>query len=170
MKVFDLELHDNESVIFRVRQHWLVLLWPTVKFFLLGGVGGWLAYLLRGKIDGVYIMLLLTAWITLAFNFWFHSFLKWYLKLYLVTNLRIVNVTHKNILRRQITEASLNKVQDVTHKTVGLLSLMLNFGDVIVQTAGHQTLIHFRMVPRSRQIYKELNVLVMKNHQRMHEF
>lgn len=165
MKVFDLELHDNETVIFKVRQHWLVLLWPTVRFLLTAAAGAAAAYLLRNRIEQMLLMLLYLSWVLLTFNFWVHAFLKWYLKMYVVTNYRIINITHKNIFARQVTEASLQRVQDVTHQTLGVLSLMLNFGDVIVQTAGHKTLIHFRMVPRSRHIYRELNGLVMKNHQ-----
>ena len=86
----------------------------------------------------------------LIFNWWFHPFLNWYLNIYVLTNKRIINVTHESIFKRQTTEAPINRVQDVTHKTLGIVSMIFNYGDVIIQTAGHQTLIHFYMVPNPR--------------------
>ena len=163
MNVFEIDLQDHEEIVFKVRQHWLLLFRPTWRFLLTGTGGAALAYYpLRARLDTLLIVLIILIWILLAFQFWLKDFLTWYFKMYIVTNKRIINITHEGIFRRQTTEAALHKVQDVTHRSLGLLSLMLNYGDVLVQTAGRETLIHFRMVPRSRHIHKQITHLASR--------
>ena len=159
--LFEIDLRDGERVILRVRQHWLLLLWPIWRTLILASLGGYGIYYFRDKLDPVLITLISLIWILLVINFsLLHHFLKWYLKLYVLTNRRVINVTHQGIFKRQVTEAYLHKVQDVTHRSTGMMSLMFGYGDIIVQTAGHQTLIHFRMVPNSRHIHKQINNLI----------
>ena len=152
----------------KVRQHWLPMFWPTWRLLLLLALGVWGAVYLSRKLDTVLVLLLFLTWVLLCLNFfWLNNFFKWYLKIYVVTNRRIINVTHSGIFKRQVTEAYLHKVQDVTHKSLGFTSMLLNYGDVIVQTAGHQTMIHFHMVPRSRHIHRQINNLIAEHHSRL---
>ena len=164
MKLFEIELHDNEKMLRKVRQHWILLLWPTWRSLLLVGLGAWGANYFNAFSGDPLPFLLFLCFVMLVFNSWFHSFLNWYLNIYFITNKRIINVTHESIFRRQTTEAPLNRVQDVTHKTLGFISMLFNYGDVIIQTAGHQTLIHFSMVPYPREIHKEIVSLLAHEH------
>lgn len=164
MKVFEIDLHDNEEIILKVRQHWVLLLWPITKFLVVAAVGGTVLYFFKDSLDGLIFILLMITWLLIAFDLAMHDFFRWYLNLYVVTNKRIINVTHRTIFKRQITEASLSNVQDVTHQTLGFISMLLNYGDVVVQTAGHQPLINFKTIGSPRRIHKEI-VKLTSNHQ-----
>ena len=165
MRVFEIEYHDNEKIILKLRQHWILLLWPIWKFILVSFAGAVLLYYFRDRFDILLTVLLLATWLLLAFDLSLHDFLRWYLNVYVITNQRIINVTHKTIFKRQTTEAPLQRVQDVTYNTLGFVSMLFNYGDVTVQTAGHQTLIHFEMVPGPRRIQREIAKLVANLHQ-----
>ncbi len=166
MGVFEIDFHDDEKIILKVRQHWILLLWPFWKFILISAAGTAALYYFRDRFDALMAALLLIAWLLIAFDFSLHDLLRWYLNVYVVTNQRIINVTHHTIFKRQTTEASLARVQDVTHNTLGFISMLFNYGDVVVQTAGHQTLIHFRMIPRPRKIHAAIAKVVADYHAR----
>src|SRR5690606_12452041 len=100
----------------------------------------------------------------LFLNSWLKHLLHWYLNIYIVTNKRIINITRSGIFRRQMTETSFHKVQDVTVKTLGLVSMLLDYGDVVVQTAGHATYIHLYAVPKPREIHKKIVNTLAKYH------
>jgi uncharacterized membrane protein YdbT with pleckstrin-like domain len=154
MKVFEIELHDQEKILMKVRQHWLLLVWPSWKFIFLTALGIYPAAKFEAFRGNLIALLLFFCWVLLVFNSCFHLFLNWYLNVYVVTNKRVINVTHHSLFERQTTEASLQRVQDVTHKTLGFLSMLFNYGDVIIQTAGHHTLIHFHMIPKPRAAHR----------------
>ncbi|OGE84655.1 MAG: hypothetical protein A3J48_03685 [Candidatus Doudnabacteria bacterium RIFCSPHIGHO2_02_FULL_46_11] len=164
MRVFEIDFHDNEKIVLKVRQHWIILLWPIWKFLLVSSLGVVGLYYYGDRFDLLLGMLLFVTWLLIAFDLSLHDFFRWYLNVYIVTNQRIINVTHTTIFRRQTTEAPLGRVQDVTHKTLGFISMLFNYGDVIVQTAGHQTLIHFEMVPKPKNIHREITRVVANYH------
>ncbi|HEX5505521.1 MAG TPA: PH domain-containing protein [Thermomicrobiales bacterium] len=97
---------------------------PAVLLLLLGA-GGWLAWL----------------------------WADWRNDHYVVTPDRLIEVEQLPLgLRQQVSEAALNKVQDIRYRLPTPLAFLLDYGDVAVHTAGATTPFIFRGIARPRAL------------------
>ncbi|MFQ5857886.1 MAG: PH domain-containing protein, partial [Anaerolineae bacterium] len=148
--------HSNETVIFKLRRHWLILLqWlaPPLILFLATvgvGVGIGLALSLSTPVWAGAILLLSIG--PLGFTIW--RFLDWENDHYILTNQRLLHIERVYFLFESRREANLDKVQDVTVKMPSLLANLLYFGDVEIETASTAGQITFESVPKPRNVQK----------------
>ena len=73
---------------------------------------------------------------------------------------RIVDVDFSSVIRKEVTETMINKVEDITAKNSGYFSSLFNFGNVHVQTAGAIETIEFLNVPRPTDVFKVINSIM----------
>jgi hypothetical protein len=77
----------------------------------------------------------------------------------IVTNLKVLDVDFSAVIYKEVTEAKLDKIEDVTAKTAGYFASIFNFGSVFVQTAGTEENIEFLRVPRPSDVVQVINDL-----------
>lgn len=145
---------DNEVILHIIHRHWFNIL---VQFlgvliaflFLLLGMATIQTLAAQGNI----IINPVTVYFlgnTILLFIWFFGFFIWidyWFDIWIVTNQRIVNIEQRALFVREISELHLERVQDVTSEITGLIPSILNYGDVVVQTAGEQKYFRFRRVP-----------------------
>ena len=146
--------HPDEKVILKLRRHWFVLLTSLIPPLLLLiatvgiGIGIGLALNLSLFIWAGLIFFLSLAPLGLAI--W--RFLDWENDHYFLTDRRVLHIERIYFLFEQREEASLDKIQNVTVRMTSLISNLLNFGDVEIETAGTEGRIVFRAVPNPRKV------------------
>jgi membrane protein YdbS with pleckstrin-like domain len=156
---------DNEEVILMLRQHpasfwvqylmiFVFILLPFVFLFGLVGLGFEDASTGAISIAGFIIF-----WM-LAFTISVDTFLKWFYSVNIVTDQRVVDVDFHNVLFHKVSEATLVRIEDVTHTVDGLLGSLFDYGSVYIQTAGTRTEIEFQNVPRPRDVQDVLFDLI----------
>ncbi|HVW82923.1 MAG TPA: PH domain-containing protein [Candidatus Paceibacterota bacterium] len=144
----EFELESGEKVLREVRMHWFFflarllpyLVLAVLPFFLppvirlagpalapLARFGGWGAPLARVAL-GVWWLFLWSA----AFNI----YTRYFLNAWIITSLRIVEIEQRGFFNREVSSLLLNRVEDVTIDTRGLMHSLLDIGDINVQTAG----------------------------------
>ncbi len=162
---------ENETIYMVVREHWarlaikiitwlLLVLAPLVaKHFLNQAVPELFDDSTGGKIitlfTDVYNLILLFA----LFVIW----LLYYLNIQVITNLRIVDISQEGLFSHVISELHIDKIEDVTSETNGILGTMFDYGDVSVQTAGAKEHFIFNNIPHPGQIEKIVLDLYEKN-------
>lgn len=104
---------------------------------------------------GVFYYLIVTAYVL-------ESALSWYFTVNIVTNERIIDVDFINLIYREVSDARLDKIQDVTDNMGGVIGTLFNFGDVILQTAGAEVDVEFDNIPNPGQVHKLLDELTSK--------
>lgn len=77
-------------------------------------------------------------WYLFTFGFAFQNFLNWFFNLYIITNKRIIDIDFVGFLYKNISETSLDNIEDVTSTVRGALRIIFNYGTVTIQTAGQQ--------------------------------
>lgn len=125
-------LKEWENIEMVVRRHWIVyiqlwiyaFLWISVSSTLLGFF--WLQFWL--------IIILCIFWMMFLL-FLYIEWLNHELDLFIITNTRIIWVEQISFLNRTISECHLAQVQEVNAKTKWLLSNLLNFWTLLIQTA-----------------------------------
>lgn len=156
---------ETEEVILFLRQHLIVLL-PTV---LLGVVLvfsptivlPFLARFLRLPIaiPSGYIIVGTVFWYVITFGFLLAKFLRWFFNIYIVTNERLVDIDFVNLLYKEFSETRLDRIQDLSYTSGGILAAIFNFGTVHVQTAGELPNFAFESVPNPEEIVQTIGEL-----------
>lgn len=148
---------QGERIELLLRKHpftntrWIVasiigLLLPLIMH--IANPASWPAFASLPAIPASTMFLVEMLWYIVVIGYALENFLIWYYNVYLVTNMRVVDVDFIGLLQYSSTEAELRQIQDVEHKQIGLWQLMFSFGTVEVQTAGVRQNIDFQKVPR----------------------
>ncbi|MEX1255161.1 MAG: hypothetical protein WEE64_12555 [Dehalococcoidia bacterium] len=134
-------LQEGERVIQLCRRHWWFL-WPRTilwaAFALVPVAAAAWALERIDVLDDTRIVFGPVAALWLLF--WAaRLLLNWYQytrDIWVITNQRIVDSTQPTPFRHHLATADLINVQDISVEKTGIIPSMLNFGDVLCQTAG----------------------------------
>jgi hypothetical protein len=144
---------DGEEVLFIFRKHPIVMrkglvfgmfgpligilptaIWPTLGF------GWFFAGLFGGIALGVLIF--------------FPSWINWYYSLYIVSDIRMIQITQRGLFHKTFVDLSLKQIQSVNYEVGGLQATLLGYGTILVQTYMGDLVIH--EVHHPAKIYKKL--------------
>ena len=87
------------------------------------------------------------GWYMVSFAFILEKFVVWFYDIFLITTERVVDIDFSNLIYKEVTDASLDKIQDVTYTVGGVQRAVFNYGDVLIQTAGEMENLKFLAVP-----------------------
>ncbi len=135
---------EGEDLIYVVRKHWLVFV-GNVLIIIFGAVlplivlrllpGGILSSLsLQNAAELLAFLYIL--WLLFLWQMFFILWTTYYLNVVVVTNQHIIDIRQGGLFSRELTTARLEKVQDVTIDTEGLLQTIFRMGDLTIETAG----------------------------------
>ncbi len=141
------DLYEGEKVILEVRRHafkfytrvlLLFVLWIVpllVSSFVVRGVNT----LLDGNGGSSLFGFFFTLWTLVLFVLFFFRWTDYYLDVWIITTKRIFDVEQKGLFTRNVSVFRLEKVQDITVETRGIIATFLKFGDLHVYTAGESS-------------------------------
>jgi membrane protein YdbS with pleckstrin-like domain len=166
-KEVDFETREaKEKIILLLRQHPIVnLKWflPVVLMVILPSVVS--HYSLLSFMPGGFRLILLLFWYLLIASISLLGFLNWYFNVELITDERIIDVDFYNLIYKEVSDANIDKVQDVTYKMGGIFRNLFNYGDVYIQTASEVPNFDFLSVPHPDKVAKLLQDLKMEEQQ-----
>lgn len=147
----------DEEVVLIVRKHpftnvkWIVatiimLFAPVVLAF----------FPILSFLPEAYRFIAVVGWYLITTAFAFENFLSWFFNVNIITNQRVVDVNFVNLIYREIPEADLEQIQDVTVAVGSVLRTFFNYGDVIIQTASEVQRISFDAIPNPDGVAKIL--------------
>lgn len=152
--------NTDETIILMLRKHWIT----NVSWFL-AAILLFLCPVLFINFPAVVILpfkykiMCLIGWYLLLIAFIFEKFLSWFFNVAIVTDQRLVDIDFYGLLYKQITDADLDKIQDVTQEQIGAIRTVFDFGDVHIQTAGAKAMIDFEDIPHPEKVVKILQDL-----------
>ncbi|MFZ2975129.1 MAG: PH domain-containing protein [Candidatus Moraniibacteriota bacterium] len=145
---------NGEEILMVIHRHWFnILTHFSVIFFMILFLFS--SYFLTAFFFDEFseqLLLNLTAFMrSLFFTFlWLLFFAIWidyYFDVWIVTSERIINIEQKGLFTRVVSELELEKIQDVTTDVRGVIPTFLNYGNLLIQTAGERERFIFRNVP-----------------------
>lgn len=98
-------------------------------------------------------------WYMITVAFIFEEFLSWFFHVNIITDERIIEVDFVNLLYREMTDANIDQIQDVTVKMGGAPRTFFNYGNLIIQTASEVPRIDFEAVPNPDEVARVLREL-----------
>lgn len=163
-KKINFETQDKEEkIILLLRQHWITnLRWFLISFLMLISPYVLKFFPLLSFLPSRFKFIVLIMWYLFIMAFVFENFLSWFFNVYIITDERIIDVDFISLVYRKISEAKIERIQDITYKTGGLFKAFFNYGDVYIQTASEVPEIEFESVPKPAKIVKILDQLVIQ--------
>lgn len=151
---------EEEKIVLLLRMHWLTNVpWVILAIILLLAPLALRFFPLISSLPPRYQLASLILWYLLLAAFVFERFLTWFFNVYIITDERIVDIDFYNLLYKEVSDAKIDKIQDITYKMGGAIRAIFNFGDVFIQTAGTELNFEFRAVPRPDRVVKILQEL-----------
>lgn len=151
---------DDEEVVLVLRSHPITQInwiFTSIIIFLLPlFFNVFLTEFLLGK----QIFFINFFWYTFLFSFIFLNILNYLFNVGIVTNKRIIDVDFHQILYKEVTASSINKIEDVTAKTAGFFAGFFNYGNLFVQTAAKEQNIEFLNIPHPMEAVSIINKLM----------
>lgn len=149
---------ENETVILFLRQH-LITLVPVLILEVLLFLGPVVIFPFFFKmlpttinIPIGYTIVGIIFWYTASFGILLAKFLYWFFNIFIVTNDRIVDIDFINLLYKDVAEARLSRVQDISYNQRGIFATIFDYGDVMIQTAAEFPNFVFELVPKPSEV------------------
>lgn len=98
--------------------------------------------------------------VVFIFSYYWFKFLSYFFNVGIITSSRVVDVDFAAVIYKEVTEAQLKNVEDITAKSGGYFASLFNYGNVYVQTAGAHVNIEFDNIPRPSVAVRIINQLL----------
>ncbi len=138
-----LHLQEGERIDIKARKHWFLLFRESFGIFIVFLIPfiGWKfltnqAGFSLPSINPSLLLFLSSTWVLLLWVKIFSIWTDYYLDIWIVTDRRIVNIDQRGLFNREVSTLRMERIQDVTLEVYGIVATVLNFGNVLVQTAG----------------------------------
>ncbi len=152
-------LDPGEKVVRKIQHHWIdlaSLAVVTTVMLLVGlaisyGYGRYRALMPVAIPDGA-IVALSAAFMALAVLILLVGLWVYQQNYILLTDHHLIQVEQQGLFHRQVDQVSLGRIQDVSGARPGIVPTLLNFGTVIIQSAGEQRQFIFHRVPQPQEL------------------
>ena len=156
----------KEKILLLLRRHPITNVpWILLTILLVFAPAFIKSFISLDFIPGNYQFILFLCWYLFTFAFAFEKFLTWFFNVSILTDERVIDIDFPTLLYRDITEAKIDRIQDVNIKTGGYVRSLFNFGDVLIQTAGAIPEIRFEAVPDPQRVSQVINQLLYEEEQ-----
>jgi uncharacterized membrane protein YdbT with pleckstrin-like domain len=151
---------EGEKIVLLLRKHPITNIPWIIVVILMSFAPLLLKYFpLLSFLPSNFLIAAIILWYLLTIASAIEGFLQWFFNVYIVTDERIVDFDFYNLIYKEISEAKIDKIQDVTYKVGGLVRTIFNYGDVAIQTAGTVPNFDFEAVPNPQEVVKILQAL-----------
>lgn len=156
----------QEKIVLLVRRHPITnLSWIVTGFLMLVAPAAASTLPLFDSVPFRFLVVGLLIWYLITLAFIFEKFLSWFFHVNIITDERIIEVDFIHLLYREITDADIDNIEDVTVEMAGGVRTYFNFGNILIQTAAQVPRIKFEAVPKPDKVARILRDLRIEEEQ-----
>ncbi len=150
----------EEKVLLLLRKHAITnLSWIFVSFLMIILPFFAQVFIPSGFLTHEFQLIIFLIWYLIILAFSLEKFLSWFFHVNIITDERIIEVDFVNLFYREITDANIDQIQDVTVEMGGAIDTFFRFGNVVIQTAAEIPKITFESVPNPDKVARILREL-----------
>ncbi len=163
----DFENKDSEErVVLLLRKHPITnLSWISIAILMLLAPLLLTFFPIIAFLPANFQFVVVLGWYLITTAFVLESFLTWFFNVNIITDERIVDIDFYNLIYKEISDANIDRIQDVTYKMGGVIRTIFNYGDVHIQTAAEVPTFDFLAVPKPDQVSRILQQLRIEEEQ-----
>jgi hypothetical protein len=132
------ELQPGEIILATFRKHWLLfaieIVGYVILFFVPFALSAFPSFPLIANNVAVFLG---SLWMLVIILKLFVSWTNYYLDVWVITNMRLVDIEQKSLFNRKSSTLELDAIEDITIHLNGFFENIINYGTLSVQTAGH---------------------------------
>jgi len=157
------ERGEDETIFVVLRSHWFTNVnWILLALLMIFAPSIIRMFSINLPIPISLSLILFIFWYLVTFAFILEKFISWYFDIFIISNLRVIDIDVKNILDRTFKEAQIDRIQDISYKVAGVSQTLFNYGTVIIETAGENPDISFDLVSNPAKVLKVLQHLTQQ--------
>lgn len=162
-----LSMNPGEEVILEAHRHWVNIapffasttLVIVIGFMIIGYVGSnpvGAERLFPGLSIGIVtpVVALLDVF---ALTILFFAYAVYRQNKIVLTNMHFIQITQTGLFGRTLSKLSLDELQDVRGSRKGVFGTILNYGEILIETAGNEENFFFRPAPDPLNIAEKIN-------------
>jgi hypothetical protein len=143
----------EEEILLILRSHWITNLSWILLAVILSFIPVSLLYIpLLQSFPARFQLMFVIIWYLVLLMFIFEKFLTWFFNITIITDERIIDVDFFNLTTKKVSDAELDKIQDVSFTRKGVFQTIFNFGDILVQTAAEHAQFVFEKIPEPSEV------------------
>lgn len=141
------KLEQNEHIVLISRRHWFKPVLETMGLLFSLLIPLFFSSLIFAIPDvskelgntSILSIIMLLSWFFVVWNIAFIIWTNHFLDVLVVTNLHVIDIEQIGLWHREISTIQLQKIQDISSKTEGLIASILHYGNLEIQSAGSLT-------------------------------
>lgn len=170
------EIQDpEEQLLLLVRRHIITnWKWVLIALLMLMVPAGFEYFPGISALPPNFQLMTRVLWYLLVIAVILEGFLNWYFDVFIVTDERIIDIDFKNLIYKNVTSTKLENIEDVTYSVSGAVPSLLDYGNVLIQTAGAgmviaagdtRPTIEISSTPHPSRVTKLINELLIQEEQ-----
>ncbi len=138
----------EEEILMILRAHWITNIpWVLIAILLFFAPLVLTFFPLLSSFPVNFRLMFVIVWYLVSMMYVFERFLSWFFNMTIITDERIIDVDFLNLTTKKVSDADIDKIQDVSFTNSGAFGAIFNYGDVLVQTAAEIVEFVFEKVP-----------------------
>ncbi len=160
------EADKEEKIVLLLRKHFLTnVKWIVMSLILIIAPTLIVAFPVLSFLPERFLIVLILFWYLATMAYILERFITWFYNVYIITDERIFDVDFSNLVYREISEANIDRIEDVTSIIGSVIRTTFNYGDLVIQTSAEIPQIDFEAVPRPDDVAKILRELRVEEEQ-----
>jgi hypothetical protein len=166
-----ISFENGEYILFTLRRHWffivlnalgniILMLFPLIVYLVLKATAQLAFVSIIDATETALIIFFYALWVLI---FWTKFYIFWtdyYLDAWYITNTRIIDIEQKGFFRREISSVRYKRIEDITIEVRGVISTLLDFGRINVQSAAEEQEFNLRDIPRPYAVKEALGRII----------
>lgn len=145
------KMKEGESVLRIVRHYWLTYVPRGLLAFLL--VAAPFFFLIPLVSLRFWGLMAFAVSVFVGMLFGARMLFEWYWNAFVITTRRVIDIDQKGFFSRTVSEAPYERVQDVSFTIHGVVSTLLRFGTIVIQTAGTHVNLELTRVRNPKDVH-----------------
>jgi hypothetical protein len=169
-----INLYEDEKVVLVIRRHWFAFLQSIFITFILLLVFFIAFFILNSRLNASAAALCITSpavadnigkgaliifssiYLLSVCAFFYVSWLDYYLDIFMITNKRILRIEQLVLFGQNISETSLQHIQDVSSRVRGIIYTILGVGTIFIETAGERANFTFTFIKKPGEVAAQI--------------
>jgi len=151
---------SQEKVVLLLRKHPITNIgWIVIAFIMVLAPATLGIFPIIEFLPSNFKLITISGWYLITSAFVIENFLGWFFNVNIVTDERILDFDFHNLVHKEVSEAKTEDIQDVTYTVGGTLGTVINYGNVLIQTAAEEQKFEFLKIPKPDKVAKILREL-----------
>jgi uncharacterized membrane protein YdbT with pleckstrin-like domain len=149
---FTRSLKENEHLVEVLHRHWATFVFMLGEIVIVALLP---LFALSFILSSVYATVVYLVFLCILLFFGIYKWLVWYFDVFIITDMRVIDIEQVGLFHRTVHEAAMSRIQDVTYSVDGFFSTLWNYGTVTVRTASEEAL-SLRKVPDPEGVHEAI--------------